>query len=95
MNSQAFPGTPVLDSDGTITDKFLKELYSTAACYYCKSITHKSERTLDHKISLIDGGKHSADNCVMSCVLCNSSKGRKSSVEFLKILDGRKKKNIC
>lgn len=78
-------------SDGSIDDLFLKELYSIEQCYYCKKYIDQNDRTLDHKMPLSKGGVHSKENCVMACFSCNSSKGSKTDVEFLKILYDKEK----
>jgi 5-methylcytosine-specific restriction endonuclease McrA len=61
-------------SDGTVTDDFLKKLYNTKECCWCKKPTPKSKRTAEHVIPLDLGGMHSANNLKMACISCNSSK---------------------
>ena len=73
-------------SDGSVTSKFLKELYATEHCFYCKTNTSKEKRTLDHKMPLSRGGRHTAENVVMACAFCNSKKSNKTSTEFLERL---------
>ena len=68
--------------DGTVTSAFLHDLYSTVNCYYCEEPTSRFKRTADHKIPLARGGLHSADNMVMACQGCNSSKRDMTDEEF-------------
>lgn len=68
--------------DGTVTDVFLEELYSAEKCHYCRKYTPYKMRTADHKIPLSRKGLHSADNLVMACGPCNSSKGAKTEEEY-------------
>lgn len=63
--------------DGTITDEFLIDLYSTEVCYICNEKIPVENRTADHVIPLAKGGGHSAYNLKMACKQCNSSKGAK------------------
>lgn len=72
-------------SDGTVTDEFLWELYSTVICHYCKNKTPKDKRTADHMTPLIRGGLHSASNLVMACHQCNSTKSSKTLDELQKL----------
>ena len=71
-----------LASDGTITPQFIEEVYNSEFCYYCNESTPKKFRTLEHKQPLKRGGKHSANNIVMSCLSCNCSKGKMTEQEF-------------
>ena len=72
-------------SDGTVTDEFLWELYSTPNCHYCQKKIPRDKRTADHMIPLIRGGLHSAANLVMACHQCNSTKSSKTLNEFQKL----------
>ena len=60
--------------DGTVTDEFLKFIYSKTECYWCKLFTEEDKRTLEHIVELNDGGKHSAENITMACLSCNSAR---------------------
>lgn len=60
--------------DGTVTDGFMRKLYTTEICAYCGMKTPEEDRTADHVIPLSKGGKHSASNMVMACHQCNSTK---------------------
>ena len=65
-------------SDGTVTDEFLKELYSRVECFWCHKFTEEVDRTLEHVVELNDGGSHSIHNIEMACRSCNSARlGRK------------------
>lgn len=61
-------------TDGTVTDKFLKYLYSKEFCCWCNKYTEKPKRTIEHVIELSNGGSHTADNLDMACFSCNSSR---------------------
>lgn len=67
--------------DGTVTDDFLKIIYSTEKCYWCGEITQENLRTLEHIIELSNGGTHSSSNITMACLSCNSSRLNKESKE--------------
>ena len=71
-----------LVSDGTVTQSFVKEVYSKEVCYYCKDFTPEKFRTLEHKQPLNKGGLHSSDNIVMACLQCNSTKRDMTEQEF-------------
>jgi hypothetical protein len=60
--------------DGTVTDKFLKELYSRMNCYWCGLFVDEEDRTLEHVVELNEGGAHSASNIEMACMSCNSAR---------------------
>lgn len=85
-----------VQSDGTVTDEFLKSLYAKPTCFYCEEDTVESERTADHRVPLISEGPHSADNLVMACSTCNSSKRDMTEEEFIRrIKDGMYRKSHC
>lgn len=69
--------------DGTVTDKFLRDLYSEKYCHYCLQYTEPGQRTADHVVALNNGGAHSASNLVMACFTCNSSKRDLTEDEFM------------
>jgi hypothetical protein len=62
--------------DGTVTDEFVKGVYSKTHCYWCKNYVEPCDRTLEHIEELSNGGKHSAGNITMACKTCNF--GRKN-----------------
>lgn len=72
--------------DGTVTEEFLKALYATTHCHYCKQPTAEPQRTADHKTALAQGGAHSADNLCMACHSCNSAKRDLNEAQFLERL---------
>ena len=53
-------------------------------CCYCNS---ESDLTLDHLIPQYKGGKHSADNLVVACRPCNSSKKALDLLEWMERRD--------
>lgn len=71
-----------ITSDGSVTDEFLKSLYDTSKCHYCRRTTLRKDRTADHRVPLKRNGAHSATNLVMACLSCNSAKGAKTESEF-------------
>lgn len=77
-------------SDGTVTPEFVKSIYDKKICYYCEEPTPRKFRTLEHKQSLKKGGKHSVDNITMACLVCNSTKGKKTEKEFKKYINETK-----
>lgn len=69
---------------GSVTSAELFKIRDAAKgrCHYCGC---KSARlTFDHIIPLAKGGTHSADNLVMACGPCNSSKSDRDPIEFAK-----------
>ena len=62
-----------------LIDEKLK-VASSDACCYCGS---QADLTLDHLIPQIKGGKHSADNLVVACRSCNSSKKALDLLEWM------------
>lgn len=69
----------VANSDGSITDEYLKFLYNTEMCCWCNSFTPEDKRTLEHIVELSLGGMHSICNTNMSCLTCNSKRLNKGS----------------
>lgn len=61
-------------SDGTVTEEFMKNLYEIENCYWCKKYTPIDQRTAEHIIPLDRGGIHGISNLIMSCLSCNCSK---------------------
>lgn len=78
-----------ITNDGTVTDEFIKALYATKHCNYCRKFTPRNLRTADHKIPLSKSGTHSAANLVMACWGCNCSKRDMTAEEFMEILNER------
>lgn len=53
-------------------------------CVYCSSTAHL---TTDHLIPRSRGGDDSADNVVLACQSCNTSKGEKGVFEWLGLME--------
>lgn len=51
---------------------FLRDLYQ---CQYCADTFDVKDLTIDHVVPRAAGGKTSWENCVSSCIECNSKKG--------------------
>lgn len=48
---------------------------SSPTCYYCKrQFSHRLKPTIEHIVSLNNGGTHTKDNIVAACKSCNSIK---------------------
>jgi hypothetical protein len=75
--------------DGTVTDEFLKQIYSTETCFWCKKFVPKELRTLEHIVELSNGGEHSARNITMACLSCNSSRLNKENEHDSNICENR------
>ena len=57
------------------------KLQTGQICNYCGSTENLS---LDHIFPLKYGGKNDAENLIMACRTCNSSKGKKDLMEWMK-----------
>lgn len=53
---------------------YLRDLYQ---CQYCSETFDHDDLTIDHVIPKMLGGKTNWENCVASCLPCNSKKGRR------------------
>lgn len=62
--------------------EYIHERESAAQCIYCNAAEGLS---LDHLIPRSRGGPDIADNAVMACRSCNSSKGNKGVYEWFKL----------
>lgn len=71
-------------ADGSVTDALLKALYAQETCYYCGKETPSKDRTIEHRLALINGGTHTAGNVAMTCRTCNSSKKDMREEDFIK-----------
>jgi 5-methylcytosine-specific restriction endonuclease McrA len=69
-------------SDGTVTAEILKTIYAQSICFYCQQEISPKYRTIDHKLPIIRGGKHSIDNICMACKDCNYRKHDKTVEEY-------------
>lgn len=79
-------------ADGSVTDKFLKELLKQTHCFYCAKEVVKNKKTVDHRVALSKEGTHTSDNLVMACWSCNSSKKDMSEEDFIKRM---RNDNLC
>ena len=68
----------------TIFDDEKIKLQTGQICNYCGS---KSNLALDHIFSKQYGGTDDAENLVYACRYCNSSKGKKDLMEWMKYKD--------
>jgi 5-methylcytosine-specific restriction endonuclease McrA len=57
-----------------------------STCCYCGKYVPKRQRSLDHVISRYDGGSDTPDNLVLTCISCNSTKGKKTLGEYTQYL---------
>lgn len=55
-------------------------------CFYCLRRTTTRRRCLDHVVPRAELGRNSYRNLVSSCVDCNSQKGERPAVEFVRSL---------
>lgn len=61
---------------GELSAAELRDLRESAeGCHYCGRQLVLLERTIDHVVPLIAGGRHERGNVVVSCRSCNSKKG--------------------
>jgi hypothetical protein len=79
-----------LVSDVSVTSDFVKSVYNTEICYYCKESTPLKFRTLEHKHPLNKGGLHSSSNITMACLQCNCSKRDMLESEYYEYLKIKK-----
>lgn len=82
-------------SDNTVTDEFLRFVYSQITCCWCNIEVPQEDRTLEHIIELSNGGIHSIHNITMACRSCNSARlnrnnDRQCDSLFLKFMEMEK-----
>jgi 5-methylcytosine-specific restriction endonuclease McrA len=65
-----------------VTTEFVRNLYATEICCYCKQYIERENRTMEHIIPLTRGGSHSPSNLAMACFKCNHSKVNKLPEEW-------------
>lgn len=72
-------------ADGTHTAEDVLAIYEDQGghCGYC-GIALQGEFHIDHMTPLSRGGSNSPDNLIAACMLCNTSKGAKTVVEWEK-----------
>jgi hypothetical protein len=68
---------------GSLLKDEKEKIAASGACCYCGSAL---DLTLDHLIPQFKGGDHSADNLVVACRSCNSSK---KALDFLEWMSKR------
>lgn len=71
---------------GSVTKAHLDREMSAHNCSYCLEPLTDDNRELDHVVPLCSGGEHDDANIVAACSSCNRSKGRKSLVQWLILL---------
>lgn len=54
-------------------------------CFFCGEYIDRDKRTIDHLISLSQGGPDTADNMVVSCLQCNGEKADLDVEEYIKL----------
>lgn len=52
-------------------------------CYYCGV---SGKLTQDHQTPICRGGEHTVENVVPACLVCNRTKARQTTAEFLAVL---------
>ena len=57
--------------------------YGTLTCYLCLKCIKFGEDSLEHKIPLSCGGTNEYNNLAVACRSCNSSKGAKTTQEYI------------
>ena len=62
-------------SDGSVTTEVVRNLLRQKSCYLCGTELTQANRSIDHRIALILGGPHTADNLAACCLPCNRKKG--------------------
>jgi len=63
------------------------------ACFYCNEFLESKEMTLEHLVSINQGGKNSHSNTVIACYECNKKAGHLTLVEKIKLRDSIRKNN--
>jgi 5-methylcytosine-specific restriction endonuclease McrA len=66
---------------------------SLILCYWCRRLTTREERHVDHIRPLSQKGEHAAGNLCIACVECNIAKGDMDPEEFRKIVAERRAAN--
>ena len=81
-------------TDGTITEKRLRALFSCAEqCPYCQKALGATDKSLDHIVPISKGGLHSIGNVLVCCKDCNTRKGAMNFDDWIcQVPDGAKAK---
>lgn len=84
-------------SDGTVTASTVGALIEQGrSCFYCGKLIGTEERSVDHVVSIAEGGAHSVSNIVIACKPCNIRKNKASVWRFIASLPhGRQHKVKC
>jgi hypothetical protein len=61
-------------------------------CYYCGKHVEGKDKTVDHKIPIIRGGKTWYSNLVIACKRCNRNKSNMTDAEYMEYLYSNKNK---
>lgn len=78
---------PVKFSSGrrAIPQRIRDEKYrDNKSCWYCGCKTTTRNRQLDHLLPVALGGTNDPDNLVVCCKRCNTRKGDKTHLEYIK-----------
>lgn len=62
-------------ADGSVTKSVVRKLLRAKRCYICGVELTPDNRSIDHRIALILGGTHTAENLAPCCRPCNRKKG--------------------
>lgn len=66
----------IQEAGGDLTRSQMTAIKALAVtCHYCRQPL-SDDRTIDHVIPLVTGGRHTRENVVVSCRSCNVSKGQ-------------------
>jgi 5-methylcytosine-specific restriction endonuclease McrA len=74
-------GNPIKD---TLNSEQIAFVLSTGECIYCKTDLSYKDATIDHVISMRNGGENTYENIVCACGTCNRRKNDKPVLVFLR-----------
>jgi len=63
-----------LRADGSVTEAVVRGLLRAKSCYLCGCELTAVNRSIDHRVALALGGRHSASNLAACCLPCNRKK---------------------
>lgn len=63
-------------ADGSVTEAVVRALLQARSCYLCGVELTRANRSIDHRVAIILGGTHSADNLAPCCLPCNRKKAK-------------------
>lgn len=55
-------------------------------CHYCDKPLQRHQVTLDHILTVADGGGNEASNLLLACTECNERRGQMSYIGFLRLI---------